>query len=313
MTNLFRALGILALAALTYPQAVRPNANTLEAQLGSGFESKIVKVNGTQIHYVRGGNGPAVVLLHGFPEDWYEFRLVMPRLAKRFTVVAVDLRGVGESEPSATGYEAENLAEDIHDLVVSLRLDPVYVFGHDIGGMVAYAYARRYRNSARGVMIFDVAFPGLDPWQEILGRPAFWHVRFHQTNLPEKLVSGRQAEYFRYFLSRLSKAEVEHYAHAYRDPDHLRAAFETYRAFPANEKFFAAQRDHTDLPIVIGSGELDAFAPFLPRINAAMRAHGCMNLKTEMIQGAGHYVAEENPDAVAELIERYAAPPVESH
>jgi len=156
-------------------------------------------------------------------------------------------------------------------------------------------------------MIFDVAFPGLDPWKDILGHPAFWHVRFHQIDLPEKLVSGRQAEYFRYFLSRFSDAEVAHYAHSHRDPDHLRAAFETYRAFPANEKFFAVQAGNTDLPIVIGSGEHDAFAEFLPRIADAMRAHGCTNLKMETVQGAVHYVAEEKPEAVAYLIERHAA------
>jgi hypothetical protein len=125
--------------------------------------------------------------------------------------------------------------------------------------------------------------------------------------LPEKLVSGRQAEYFRYFLSRFSGADVAHYAHSYRDPDHLRAAFETYRAFPANEKFFTAQAGNTDLPIVIGSGEHHAFAEFLPRIADAMRAHGCTNLKVETVQGAVQYVAEEKPEAVAYLIERYAA------
>src|SRR5215472_3971130 len=141
---------------------------------------------------MRGGSGPALILLHGFPEDWYEFRLVMPRLAKTFTVVAVDLRGGGESDQSGTGYDAANLAEDIHQLV--------YVFGHDTGGMVAYAFARRYPRSARGVMILDAAFPGLDPWHDISGHPAFWHVRFHQTVLPEKLVSGRQVEYSRFFL-----------------------------------------------------------------------------------------------------------------
>ena len=294
---------------------MQPSAATLAEQLGSGFESKLAQVNGTQLHYVRGGSGPAVILLHGFPEDWYEFRLVIPRLAKRFTVVAVDLRGVGESASSETGYEAANLAEDVHQLVVSLGLEHVYVFGHDIGGMVAYAFARRYPQSARGVMILDVAFPGLDPWPDILGHPAFWHVRFHQTGLPEKLVSGRQAEYFRYFLGQFGDAEVDHYAYSYRDPDHLRAAFDTYRAFPADEKFFAAQRAPTELPIVIGSGERDAFAEFLPRIAAAMRAHGCMNLKTETVKGAVHYVAEEKPKAVAELIERYAAraSPSESH
>ncbi len=214
---------------------------------------------------------------------------------------------MGESAPSETGYDAANLAEDIHQLIIKLGLEHVYLFGHDIGGMVAYAFARRYPRSARGVMIFDVAFPGLDPWQDILCHPAFWHIRFHQTGLPEKLVSGRQAEYFRYFLRQFSNADVNHYAHSYRDPDHLRVAFETYRAFPADAAFFAAQRGDTDLPIVIGSGEHDAFTEFLPRIAAAMRLHGCLNLKIETIKGAAHYVAEEKPDALAELIEHYGA------
>jgi pimeloyl-ACP methyl ester carboxylesterase len=294
-------------ASLAYAQGGPSSTASLAAQLGRGFESRFVQVNGTRIHYVRGGSGPAVILLHGFPEDWYEFRLVMPRLAETFTVVAVDLRGVGESAPAETGYEAANLAEDIHQLIGKLGLEHVYIFGHDIGGIVAYAFARRYPRSARGVMILDVAFPGLDPWQDILGHPPFWHIRFHQTNLPEKLVSGRQAEYFRYFLGSFSDAAVEHYAHSYRDPDHLRAAFETYRAFPADEKFFASQRERTDLPIVIGSGDHDAFAEFLPRIASAMRLHGCANLKTETVQGAAHYVAEERPEAIAELIKRYAA------
>lgn len=292
---------------LAYAQPMQPTVAPLPMQVGSGFESKFAQVNGTRLHYVRGGSGPAIILLHGFPEDWYEFRLMMPRLAKKFTVVAVDLRGVGESAPSETGYDAANQAADIHHLITNLGLEHVYVFGHDIGGMVAYAFARRYPRSARGVMIFDVAFPGLDPWHDILCHPAFWHVRFHQTALPEKLVSGRQAEYFRYFLRQFSDAEVSHYAHSYRDPDHLRAAFETYRAFPANEAFFAAQHGDTDLPIVIGTGEHDAFAEFLQRIAAGMRLHGCRDLKIETIKGAAHYVAEEKPDAVAELIERYGA------
>jgi pimeloyl-ACP methyl ester carboxylesterase len=313
MTNLLRIVEILGFVSLACAQSMQSNA-TLAAQLGSGFESKFAQANGTRLHYVRGGSGPPLILLHGFPEDWYEFRLVMPRLAKRFTVVALDLRGVGESAPSETGYDAANMAEDIHQFILSLGLEHVYLFGHDIGGMVAYAYARRYPESTRGVMILDVAFPGLDPWQEILGHPAFWHVRFHQTTLPEKLVSGRQAEYFRYFLSQFSDAELSHYAQSYRDPDHLRAAFETYRAFPVNEKFFVAQGGHLDLPIVIGSGEHDAFAEFVPRIAAAMRQHGCANLATETIRGAAHYVAEEKPDAVADLIERYAAQsPAVSH
>lgn len=307
MTNLFLIVGILGFVPLAYTQSVQADADALAKRLGPGFESTFARVNGTQIHYVRGGSGPAVILLHGFPEDWYEFRLVMPRLAKAYTVVALDLRGVGESSPSSTGYEAANMAEDVHELVVDLHFDKVYIVGHDIGGMVAYAFARRYPRSARGVMILDAAFPGLDPWHEILADPLFWHVRFHQTALPEQLVSGRQIEYFRYFLGQFTDAEVNHYAHAYRNPDHLGAAFEPYRAFAADEKFFAGQSERVELPIVIGSGEHDAFAKYLSRIAAAMQAHGCANLTVKLIHGAGHYVVEDKPDEVAELIAQHAA------
>lgn len=290
---------------VNHAEPMKPDTTAPDEQLGNGFESKFVEANGTELHYVRGGSGPAVVLLHGFPEDWYEFHRVMPLLAQRFTVIAVDLRGVGESAPSDSGYDAANLAEDIHQLVTNLGLEHVYVVGHDVGGMVAYAFARRYAETARGVMILDSGFPGLDPWQEIVSHA--WHVRFNQTDLAEKLVSGRQAAYFRYFLGNLSDVDVDHYADAYRDPDHLRAAFETYRAFPADAKFFTAQTGRTDIPIVIGAGEHDLIESFLPRIAAAMRAHGCTNVKVETIPGAGHYVADEAPNALAKLMERYAA------
>ena len=127
-------------------------------------------------------------------------------------------------------------------------------------------------------------------------------------NCPRNLLPARQAIYFRYFLSpeHFSDADVAHYADSYRDPDHLSAAFESCRAFPDDAKFFAAQRNPIDLPFVLGAGEKDAFAPFVPRIATAMRAHGCANVKTEIIKGSAHYVAEEQPDAVADLIERYA-------
>jgi pimeloyl-ACP methyl ester carboxylesterase len=284
-------------------------ADPLVSQLGAGFTSGNAKVNGTTLHFVRGGSGPAVILLHGFPQDWYEFHKVMPRLVAKFTVVAVDLRGVGGSAPAADGYDAANLAEDIHQLIKQLRLDKVYLVGHDIGGMVAYAFARRFPEDARGIMILDVAIPDLDPSREIQGDPAMWHVRFHQTNLPERLVAGRQTIYFRYFLGPeyFTDADVAHYAAAYRDPDHLRSAFEFYRAFPGNETFNAPRRNNIELQMVFGVGEHDAFTPYLPKIAEAMRAHGCVNLQTEIVKGSAHYVFDEQPDLVAGLIEKYAS------
>ena len=285
------------------------SADPLVSQLGAGFTSGNANVNGTTLHFVRGGNGPAVILLHGFPEDWYEFHKIMPRLATKFTVVAVDQRGVGGSAPAANGYDAANLAEDIHQLIAQLHLQNVYLVGHDIGGMVAYAFARRFPADARGIMILDVAIPGLDPWQEIQGHPLLWHVRFHQSDLPERLVTGRQFVYFRYFLDpeHFTDADVAHYAGSYRDPDHLRPAFETYRAFPENETFNAPRRNSIAVPMVFGVGEHDAFTPFLPKIAEAMRAHGCGNLQTEIVKGSAHYIFEEQPDRAATLVEKYAS------
>jgi pimeloyl-ACP methyl ester carboxylesterase len=304
------ALMLIAGSASAAGQRVVTAVTTTEAvaQLGNGFKSSAAKVNGVALHYVIGGTGPAVILVHGFPEDWYEFRKVMPRLAKKFTVVALDLRGVGESEATSGGYDAANLAEDVHQLAGQLHLEHVYLVGHDIGGMVAYAFARRYPEAARGVMILDVPIPGLEPWDEIQADPAVWHIRFHQTDLPEKLVAGRQAIYFRYFLrpEGFSNAEVAHYATAYREPGRLRTAFEFYRAFGANAKFNAAQRDTLNLPMVYGVGEHDAFTKFMPRIAEAIRAQGCTNLKTEVVKGSAHYIFEEKPEEMAELIERYA-------
>src|SRR5215471_8136869 len=112
MISVWRLTAILGLAWLAFAQSKQSSESRIPAELGRGFESKFAQVNGTQLHYVRGGNGPAVILLHGFPEDWYEFRLVVPRLAKGFTVIAVDLRGVGDSAPARSGYDAGNLAED---------------------------------------------------------------------------------------------------------------------------------------------------------------------------------------------------------
>jgi pimeloyl-ACP methyl ester carboxylesterase len=116
-------------------------AGTTPARIGLGgtFQSSSIEVNGTTRHYVRGGSGPVVILLHGFPKDWTEWRHVMPDLAKRFTVLALDLRGVGGSRPTQRGYDAANLARDVRALVQRLKLERPFIAGHDIGGMVAYA------------------------------------------------------------------------------------------------------------------------------------------------------------------------------
>ena len=169
----------------------QPQLGSVAPELSAGFAAETASVNGTTIYYVRGGRGPALVLLHGFPQDWFEWRRVMPRLAQRFTVIAVDLRGVGGSAPSVAGYAAVDLAEDVHQLIDGLGLDPAHVVGHDVGGWVAYAFARRFPGSARTVMLLETLVPGIEPWLDLNVDVPLWHGAFHMVpGLPEALVAG---------------------------------------------------------------------------------------------------------------------------
>lgn len=308
-----RALAVFVLAACAAIHCqVPPNQQVDPAlvELGGGFVSDTARVNGTTLHYVRGGTGPAVILLHGFPEDWYAYHRVMPRLAKQFTVIAVDLRGIGSSAATASGYDAANMAEDVHQLAERLHLEHVYVVGHDIGGMVAYAFARRYPETSRGVMLLDAPVPGLGPWETVKANRITWHINFQQTpDLPEQLIAGREAIYLRHFLDSdtFSDADVARYVKSYAAPDHLRAALEIYRAFPANEKFNAGQQSAIGLPLVLAPGENSPFEKLMPSFAEALRDHGCVNLKIEVIKNSVHYVVDEQAEAVADLIQRYAS------
>lgn len=234
----------------------------------------------------------------------------MPRLAKQFTVIAVDLPGVGGSSVSPGGYDAAKMAEDLMQLVASLKLEHVYVVGHDVGGMVAYAYVRRFPQTLRGGMILDVSLPGIDGWDEIQGNPLMWHVRFMQVpGLAEKLVTGRQADYFAYFFQfgKITTEEAAHFDQAYALPAQLHAVFEMYRAFPANAQFNSGQRNEIDVPIFLAGGDSSPFASMIPKIAHALRGNGCKHVETGLIPGAIHYVVEDQPDEVTALIEQHAS------
>jgi pimeloyl-ACP methyl ester carboxylesterase len=306
----FRVPLLLGCAILCSQAQLRGHMSPLATGLGNEFASETARVNGIMLHYVRGGNGPAVILIHGFPQDWFEYHAIMPQLAKRFTVIAVDLRGVGGSTAKPGGYDAPNMAEDVHQLVAALKLERVYIVGHDIGGHVAYAFVRRYPEATRGAMILDTPIPGIEGWDEIQRHPAMWHVRFMQApGLAEELVVGRQADYFGYFFQfgKFTPSDEAHFVKAYATLAQLHAMFEMYRAFPVNEQFNATQRDPNGVPLLSAAGDGSPFAQLVPKIAEGLRANGCAHVETTLIQRAVHYVVEDQPEAVADLIERYAS------
>jgi pimeloyl-ACP methyl ester carboxylesterase len=308
---MFSSVPLLLACSILYSQGqVRQPMSPPVTGLSNEFASEGATVNGINLHYVRGGHGPAVILIHGFPQDWFEYHAIMPRLAKQFTVIAVDLRGVGDSTAKPGGYDAANMAEDVHQLVAALKLDHVYIVGHDLGGHVAYAFVRRYPEATRGAMILDTPIPGIAGWDEIQGHPAMWHVGFMQVpGLAEKLVAGRQADYFGYFFqfAKFTPSDEAHYVKAYATVAQLHAMFEMYRAFPANAQFNATQQGPNGVPLLLAAGEGSPFAQLVPKIAEGLRSSGCAHVETHLIRGAVHYVVEDQPEIVADLIERYAS------
>jgi pimeloyl-ACP methyl ester carboxylesterase len=310
LSMVLAVVGLTTTVSVSAQPAPKPQSDPAMVELGDGFASSTANVNGTTLHYVRGGKGQPIILIHGFPEDWYEFHKVMPRLAKKFTVIAVDLRGIGGSTAPLAGYDAANMAEDIHQLAQQLKLERVYIVGHDIGGIVAYAFARRYPQVTRGAMILDAPIPGIEGWDEIQGDPSVWHIRFMQVpGLAEKLVAHRQADYFGYFFSfgKFTLSDEAHYVMAYATSSQLHAAFEIYRAFPADAQFNTAQVGSNEVPFFLAAGDGSPFAKLVPKMAEGLRADGCNQVETGVIQGSVHYVVEDQPEAVADLIEQNAS------
>ena len=175
--------------------------------------------------------------------------------------------------------------------------------------MVAYAFKRLFPEEARGLMILDVPLPGIQGWDQIEGDPSFWHIRFMQVpGLAEKLVTGRSADFLDYFFqfAHFTTREKEHYVSAYSSAAQLHAAFEMYRAFPAIARFNASETGGISIQLFFGAGENSPFAKMVPVFAEGLRVNGCRHVNTGLIPGAVHYIVEDQPAEVAELIERYA-------
>ena len=275
-----------------------------------GFTSQTLATttDGATLHYVRGGNGPAIILLHGFPEDWTEYRSIMPRLAQNFTVVAVDLPGLGGSGPATNGYDAAHLAIDIRGLVVALKLDHAYLVGHDLGGIVAYAYLRQFADSLRGAMILDVPVPGIAGWEEATA--GMWHIGFLQTpDLPEKMVDGKQSEFLGHFLdiAKFTAQQRNYYFRIY-GLNQLHSAFEIFRAFPEDGRWNVTQSELVNTPLTFVVGENSFFARFRQTVTNGFSAKNIPNVDSATVPKASHYMIADNSSAVADLVEKKALP-----
>ncbi|MFJ8935072.1 alpha/beta fold hydrolase [Streptomyces sp. NPDC102365] len=279
----------------------------------AGFTHRWVDADGIRLHAVEGGrpDGPAVVLLAGFPQTWQAWRKVMPSLADRFRVIAIDLPGQGHSERSVRGYDTHTVAAHVHAAVEALGVPSYWLAAHDIGAWVAFSLALNYGNRLRGVALLDAGIPGISLPETIPTDPTrawkTWHFAFHLVpDLPETLLTGREREYVGWFLrtkalspDAFDDADLDLYAAALAADGGLRAALAYYRdaAESARRNHEALSRQHLTVP-VLGISSSHGSVPDM----AASLSPWADNTTGVVVADAGHFIPDEQPGAVAAAI-----------
>jgi pimeloyl-ACP methyl ester carboxylesterase len=263
---------------------------------------------GLRLHYVTAGHGERpIVLLHGFPQTWWEWRRVIPILVESgFRVIAPDYRGAGNSSRPHGGYDKRTMARDIQALLRQhLRVEqPLIMVGHDVGLMIAYAYAETYRDEVSHLVVMDAPLPGTTVFDGLRSDPRVWHFAFHGArDIPEMLVAGRERQYLQAFFnarifdpSALNESDLDIYASAYSAPGAMRAGFEIYRAFDQDVK------DNREALGRNGKLKVPVLAVFGAISNTGPRVEEMMHEVAENVTGlripsAAHWIAEENPQA----------------
>jgi pimeloyl-ACP methyl ester carboxylesterase len=276
-----------------------------------------VTVDDSSIHAVTAGpaGAPALLLLHGWPESWATWRELIPLAAHSYRVVAIDLPGIGGSRGGGTPGAKAAIARLVHGLAGALDLADITLVGHDIGGMVTYAYLREFTDLARAV-IMDVPIPGVDPWDEFVHAPFLWHFALHAVpGLPELLVTGREPDYFGYFYDLLSAtagipaAEVrKEQVSAYETREALAGGFGWYRAFEEDVRTNreAASRGPTGTPLLYLRGGAERGGPIGAYTDGLHRS-GVTDVRAAVIATAGHFPQEEDPAATWRAISGFIA------
>lgn len=265
---------------------------------------------GVRLHYVTTGKGPrTVVLLHGFPQTWWEWRHVMPIFAEAgFRVVAPDYRGAGRSFHPASGYDKATMASDIRKLVRDhLGIAGQFVLvGHDIGLMVAYAYAQLFRDDLSHLVVADAPIPGTEIFDRMRNDPRVWHFAFHGArDVGEMLVAGRERQYLQIFYdarcfntAAISNADLDVYTTSYAAAGAMRAGFELYRAFDEDvccNRDLIKRHGPLDIPVLAIGGWISTFGPLMED----MVREVARNVTGVRIPGTGHWIAEESPATFA--------------
>jgi pimeloyl-ACP methyl ester carboxylesterase len=280
-------------------------ARAFPVDFGPGFTTRTVTVDGCRISATIGGHGPAVVLLHGYAEDSRMWRPLAIDLARRFTVIAPDLPGIGNSSIPSSGLDMTTSARRVHDAVAAIGYRNVRVVGHDIGLMVAYAYAATYPQEVKRLALMDAFLPGVAGWEPIYDNPGIWHFRFHGPT-PLALVRGRERIYFDYFWNdfaadprrSIPEAYRTEYTAAYSRPGRMAAGWAYFESFPQTAATFAKlSQTKLAMPVLSIGGEKS--------LGVALGAQSRLVASTVtvvVVKNAGHWLMEEQPAATMTAI-----------
>jgi len=306
MKNLFMGLLLVGLMAGCKSKesesviAVSKEALVPAAQAPAGFKSDIANVNGVNIHYVTGGQGEPLLLIHGFGQNWFMWNRLLPELSKHFTIIAPDLRGLGESAKPETGYDKKTMAADLHGLVKKLGYTNVNVAGHDIGLMVAYAYAAQYGNEVKKIAFLDALLPGIEPvWSNL--KEKLWWFGFFAWPASGKVVDGKEREFLSNFWpvvghvnNAFTKEESEEFIRAYSVKGSTTGTFHWFAAFEQDAKDnLEFMKNKLSMPVLTIGGEYQS-APFLGDHFKKV----AINVKEIKIMGAGHWLVQEQTEPV---------------
>jgi pimeloyl-ACP methyl ester carboxylesterase len=262
-------------------------------------------VDGVKLDYLSAGRGPVVILLHGYTQTSRMWRPIIPVLAQKFTVIAPDLPGIGDSAIPKDGLDMKTAAIRIHALAKSLAVDKARVVGHDIGLMVAYAYAAQFPSETEKLVLMDAFLPGVPGWETAYNHPGVWHFRFNGPT-PEALVRGRERVYFEHFWNdfaadkknSLSKADRAAYAAAYARPGRMRAGWAYFVSFGQAAKDFAQlSQIKLSMPALAIGGE-KAFGELLGQQRKVIASKA----KVVVLENTGHWVLEENPKGTTDAL-----------
>ena len=270
--------------------------------------SRTAEVDGVQLHYLTAGHGPTVILLHGYTQTSRMWKPIIPLLAERFTVIAPDLPGIGDSGIPANGLDMKTSATRIHALARSVGVEKARVVGHDIGLMVAYAYAAQFPAEVEKLVVMDAFLPGVAGWEPIYNDPNIWHFRFHGPT-PEALVKGRERTYFEYFWNDLAadktrsmpEADRKAYTEAYSRPGRMRAAWAYFASWPELAKDFA-QLSQTKLtmPVLSIGGEKSLGNQLAQQMKLV-----ASDVTVVVLKDTGHWVLEERRQETTDALVKF--------